>query len=72
MKFIIKHSVLPLNSAHIIGSVNFKAVSIMSILDIMGEVCCPEMDDYWCVIHDVVMQVLEVFLFMAQFLDSVH
>ena len=70
--FIIKHSVLPLYSPHIIGSVNFKAVSIMSILDIMGEVCCPEMDDDWCVVHDVVMQVLEVFLFVTQFFNSVH
>ena len=40
--------------------------------DIMGEVCCPEMDDDWCVVHDVVMQVVEVFLFVTQFFNSVH
>ena len=44
----------------------------MSIFNVMNKVCCPKVYNKWCIIHDVMMQILQIFLFVAQFFYSIH
>ena len=37
---------------------NLKTIPIVSIFDVMNKVRCPKVYDKWCIIHDVVMQIL--------------
>lgn len=60
----IEHPVFPLNSSWT-SSTHFKAISIVGIFGVELEVLDPEMNDDGCIVHDVVMKVLQVLLLVA-------
>lgn len=55
MKFVVEHSVFPLDSTWIISFSNFKTISIVGILGVELKVLDPKMNDNGCVVHNIMM-----------------
>lgn len=69
---IVEHSVLPLNSPHIV-STNFKAISIMGVFDKELEMALDShVNDDWRIVHDVMMQILQIYFLIAKFFDPAY
>lgn len=65
MVFIIKHSVLPFDTARTISFSNFEAISIVGIFGVELKVLDPKMNDDGCIVHDIMMKILQILLLVA-------